>query len=347
MIEKGSQDPVEVVFRVILFNLFTKIETWELLDRALGPLTWEKYNREKYRAVLAKASAKGMTLYTRAFIKPAPHFGFSQNYVNHLCFLECLMENQLASRLLVAPYMADLYEHLISFPSMGPFSTYQLMLCLSYTNVLNFHENDFVVSGPGSISGLNKIFGKSGMQEGRSCIPEFDAEVMRYMAETQNHHFRRLGLEFSGLGLKQLPMGVADIEHTLCEVDKYCRVAHPNLKGKRVNLHRNFAPSETRTLAYDVAIIPKAWSHPARCESCVRPDKVLVVDKRYVVSHISDHRDGPNGRQFLVYWEGYPDSDATWEFEISLKEDAPEAILDYFSSKKEDLCCNTLLVMSA
>jgi hypothetical protein len=336
VVEKGSQDPVEVVFRVILFNLFTKIETWELLDGTLGPLTWKKYNRDKYRAVLAKASAEGMTLYTGAFIKPAPHFGFAQNFANHLCFLECLMENQIAGRLIIAPYLADVYEHLISFPSMGPFSTYQLMLGLSYTNVLNFHENDFVISGPGSISGLNKIFGKSGMQEGRSCVPEFDAEVMRYMAETQNYHFQRLGLEFSGLGPKQLPMGVADIEHTLCEVDKYCRVAHPKLKGKRVNLHRTFTPSETRTLASGAAIIPKAWSHPARRVSRIRPNKVLVVDKRYVVSHISDHRDGPDGRQFRVYWEGYPASDATWEFESSLKDDAPEAISDYFSNKKKD-----------
>ncbi|KAF8970599.1 hypothetical protein BDZ97DRAFT_52967 [Flammula alnicola] len=328
VIEEGSQDPVEVVFRVILFNLFTKIETWELLDRALGPLTWETYDREKYRKVLSRALGQGLALYTGAYIKPAPHFGFDLNYINHLCLLETLMENMLPSRLLAAQYMANVYEYLVSFPSMGPFSTYQLMLCLSYTNVLNFHENDFVISGPGSISGLNKIFGKS-MQQGRSTIPGFDEEVMRYMADNQDYHFKRLGLEFSGLGPERLPMGVADIEHTLCEVDKYCRVAHPQLKGKRTNIHRTFEFSTAKRHA--PAILPKAWSHPARREPRMRPDKTLVVDKRYEVSHISDHRDTPEGRQFFVFWIGYPPSDATWEYESSLLEDAPATIAEYFA----------------
>ncbi|KIM41897.1 hypothetical protein M413DRAFT_48233, partial [Hebeloma cylindrosporum] len=210
VIEKGSQDPKEVVFRVLLFNTFTKIETWELLDSELGPLTWTSYDREKYKKVLRKAFNQGISLYTGAFIKPAPHFGCKANHDNHLLFLEMLMENELFSKLLDAEYLADVYEHLISFPSMGPFSTYQLMLCFSYTNILNFHHNDFVITGPGSISGLNKIFGKS-MAKGRQTYDWFDEDVMRYLAESQDFHFKRLGLQFSGLGPKKLPMGVADI----------------------------------------------------------------------------------------------------------------------------------------
>ncbi len=115
------------------------------------------------------------------------------------------MENELAGRLLIAPYMADVYEYLISFPSMGPL--YHLstdaLFCLT-PKVLNFHENDFVVPGPGSKSGLNKMFGKS-MQQGRNANANFDIDVMRYLAETQAFHFKRLGLEFSGLGPKRLP----------------------------------------------------------------------------------------------------------------------------------------------
>ena len=272
------------------------------------------------------------TLYTGAYIKPAPHFGFKQNYMNHLCLLESLMESELAGRLLIAPYMADVYEYLISFPSMGPFTTYQLMLCLSYTKALNFHENDFVVPGPGSKSGLNKMFGKS-MQQGRNANANFDIDVMRYLTETQVFHFKRLGLEFSGLGLKRLPMNVADIEHTLCEVDKYCRAAHPSIKGKRTQLGRGFTPSQVRPLyATTPAVLPKAWKHRARRLPRIRPDSTLVVHKRYEVSHISDHRDGPDGqRQFFVYWVGYPASNATWEFESSLMHDAPATIKEYFA----------------
>ncbi|KAF8902412.1 hypothetical protein CPB84DRAFT_1846344 [Gymnopilus junonius] len=305
VIEKGSPEPVELVFRVVLFNTFTKIGTWELLDRHLGPLTWARYDREKYQAVLSNAVAHGMTLYTGAYIKPAPYYGFEQNYMNHLLFLEDLMEHKLANRLLMAPYMANVYEYLISFPSMGPFSTYQLMLSLSYTNLLNFHPNDFVVVGPGSKSGLNKLFGKS-MQCGRAEVDEFDTEVMRYLTESQGFHFKRLGLKFSGLGPDKLPMTIADIEHTLCEV---------------------ILKAELECIPMPM-VLPKAWSHRARCTPRIREEKPLV-EKRYEVDHLHDHRDTPDGQQYLVYWVGYSPEDATWEFESSLLEDAPATIKAY------------------
>ncbi|KAF8797682.1 hypothetical protein BYT27DRAFT_7125014 [Phlegmacium glaucopus] len=326
VIEKGPQDPVEVVFRVVLFNLFTKIETWELLVEKLGPLTWGGYHRSSYLKVLSAAFNRGMALYTRAFIKPAPRFGHAENYRNHLCLLEVLMENEFPNKLLDAPYMADVFEYLISFPSMGEFSAYQLMLSLSYTDVLNFHCNDFVIAGPGSISGLKKLFGGS-MVSGSHSNPGFAIEVMRYLVKTQDQHFKRLGLAFSGLGPKKLPMDVSDIEHTLCEVDKYCRAAHPELKGKRTHITRSFGPSTRRHLAEP--ILPKAWSHPSRRTPRLRPDKTLVIDKRYTIEAIKDHKGGPDGTLYLVYWFGYSAKDATWEPEELLLSDAPVALSEY------------------
>lgn len=317
---------MEVVFRVVLFNLFTKIETWKLLVRKLGPLTWAKYNRSSYLKVLSAAVDGGMTLYTGAFIKPAPRFGYAENFRNHLYLLEVLMENGFPSKLLGAPYMADVFEYLMSFPSMGEFSAYQLMLSLSYTNVLNFHRDDFVITGPGSISGLRKLFGKS-MDKGSHAVPGFAIDVMRYLVKTQNQHFRRLGLAFSKLGPKKLPMDVSDIEHTLCEVDKYCRVAHPGLTGKRINITRRFEPSTRRRLPEP--IFPKAWSHPSRRIPRIRPNKDLVIDKRYLVDAITDHKDGPNEMLYLVYWVGYSAGDATWEPEGLLLADAPIALAEY------------------
>lgn len=328
MIERGPQDPEEVVFRVILFNLFTKIETWQLLDAEVGPLTWATYNHEKYAKVLSKAVAKGVPLYTEAYIKPAPHFGYKRNFKNHLCLLEVLMDNKLYSRLLVAPYMADVYEYLYSFPSMGSFTAYQLILNLSYANVLNFHRNDFVVSGPGSVSGLGKIFGKTWNATKNDMT--FHQEVMRYFVDKQDYHFKRLNLHFSGLGPEKLPMDIADVEHTLCEVDKYCRVAHPHIKGARQHLTRAFTP---RTLSIPkFAALPKAWSHPAREVLRIR-ETPLRHEKRYEINYISDHRENGDERQYHVYWVGYPESDATWEFENNLLDEAPAAVEDYLTKK--------------
>ena len=327
VIEKGSQEPQELVFRITLFNLFTKIETWELLTRELGPLTWPRYNRNDYQRVLNRAKKEGMTLYTGAFQKPAPHFNFSEAHMNHLCLLEMLMENDLAGRLLNAKYMADVYEYLISFPSMGAFSTYQLMLNLSYSDVLNFSNMDFVVPGPGASSGLSKMFGHS-MKRAKGAVPDIEEAIIRWLAKHQNAHFKRLGLEFSGLGPYHLPMDLADIEHLLCEVDKYSRVAHPELKGKRTELRGLFKPSPAIYPAKPN--LPKSWSNPGRRMVQIRPGGPPVVEKRYVVSRIGAHRDGQNGMEYKVFWSGYCDSEATWEPEESLKADAPVAVEEYW-----------------
>jgi hypothetical protein len=115
VIEKGPQDPTEVLFRVALFNLFTKIETYELLQNQLGEITWATYDRKAYAHVLAKAKGEGIALYTASFQKPAPNFGHTTAARNHLELLEILVED-LPQQIADAKYMADVFEYLVSLP---------------------------------------------------------------------------------------------------------------------------------------------------------------------------------------------------------------------------------------
>lgn len=331
VIEKGSQKPQEIVFRVTLFNMFTKIDTWELLDRELGPLTWERYNRDQYRKVLTGAKKEGMTLYTGAFQKPAPHFEFQDAHSNHLCLLEVLMEADLHGRFAGAQYMDEVFEYLVSFPSMGEFSTFQLMLNLAYSPVLNFSEMDFVVAGPGAHSGLKKMFGKS-IEDAKKAMPGFEVDVIRWLAEHQDEHFERLGLDFQGLGPQRLPMGLVDIEHLLCEVDKYSRLAHPRIKSKRTAIRGVFKPSSGNHPPNPT--LPKAWSHPARKNIRIRLKGPPVIDKRYTVKRIGAHRKGMGGMEYHVFWLGYSDAEATWEPEALLLADAPVLVEEYLATLK-------------
>jgi hypothetical protein len=118
VIEKGSQEPTELVFRIVLFNLFSKIETYELLQDQLGPLTWVTYDRHAYEKVLDEARDNGMTLYTGAFQKPAPKLGYKDAFANHLELLELLMQD-LPGQLSQAEYIADVFDYIVSFPGVS------------------------------------------------------------------------------------------------------------------------------------------------------------------------------------------------------------------------------------
>jgi hypothetical protein len=332
VIEVGSQKPNDVVFRVVLFNLFTKIETYELLQRRLGPLTWERYDPEAYEEVLEEAKDDGTTLYTGAFQKPAPKYHHCViAHKNHLRLLEALLSSGLTKQLQRAESLADVFTFIASFSGMADFTSYQLLVNLSYTSLLNFSEMDFVVGGPGSRSGLTKCFGKS-------IDPvKMEVGIMRWMAETQNEHFARLGLEFAGLGPEGLPLGLVDIEHTLCEVEKYSRFAHPSVPShygrKRTSMKRNFHPSPQPLPSEPT--LPAAWSHPDRRIVRVHQGPQKQIQKRYIIHKIIDQRrgDGQGPLEYHIEWFGYPLNQATWEPAESIRADAPDVVRAYNQKK--------------
>ena len=52
-------DGPEVVFRILLFKVFNKIETWELLEQSFGAITLRDYRFERYDKVLSNAMRAG------------------------------------------------------------------------------------------------------------------------------------------------------------------------------------------------------------------------------------------------------------------------------------------------
>jgi hypothetical protein len=326
VIETGSQDPIDVVFRVVLFNTFTKIDTFRFLEKELGPLTWERFNRKEYETVLRRAREEdGKILFTGAFQKPQPAFHEREHFVNHLALVEDLMTNDLTGHIQQATYMADIFEWILSFPGQGEFTAYQLLLNLSYTSVMNFSDMDFVIGGPGARAGLSKLF------PGIS-LPGMEVAAMRWLVDTQDEHFARLGLTFNGLGPDHLPLRLADIEHLLCELDKYARIAHPGIKATYGQHHTHtkggrFEPSNDPFPS--APCLPKAWPHPDRQILRVKPGPRTKLDKRYVVKRIVKEKEEDGQLRYLIEWVGYSMADATWEDAETILEDAPEVVRQY------------------
>jgi NTP pyrophosphatase (non-canonical NTP hydrolase) len=229
-------DNAEVAFRTLLFKLFNKIETWELLETALGPLTFAEFSFKRYDQVLGRAMARGQSIYSAAYIMPSGgSLGHERKHRNHLTLIERMLKDSLPARLAEAGSMQRAFGLIRSYPTIGDFLAYQYVTDINYTEITDFSETEFVVPGPGSIDGIRKCF--------RDTAGLSEADVIRFMADRQEAEFRRLGLNFRNLWGRRLQL--IDCQNIFCEVDKYSRVYHPELDGVsgRTQIKQKFRPN--------------------------------------------------------------------------------------------------------
>ena len=213
--------PAEVFFRTLLFKIFNRIETWEALERQLGPIVWRSTPLHRIVQVLDDEILKGRPVYSAAYIMPPPSLGHERKHANHLALLNQMMGDRLADQLASARSLKAAYEMILAYPGIGPFLASQYCIDLNYSTLMDFDEGDFVAAGPGALDGIAKCF--DGAQS------ENSSAVIHWMAESQEDEFDRLGLTFPSLfGRRLQPI---DCQNIFCEVAKYARLAHPHVRG--------------------------------------------------------------------------------------------------------------------
>jgi hypothetical protein len=241
--------PDEVLFRILLFKFFNKIETWELLERAFGEITFKSYKFKHYDQILTQAKSAGIRIYSAAYIMPpgGTTFGHVAKHQNHLKLLERMMVDNLADQMQRTKKMQTAFELLRSYPTIGDFLAYQFVTDINYSELTNFAEMDFVIPGPGARDGLKKCFADTGGLN--------DAELIRLMADNQEREFERLGLNFQSLWGRRLQL--IDCQNLFCEIDKYSRVVHPSIAGLsgRTRIKQVFSPSGP----LDIPWYPPKW----------------------------------------------------------------------------------------
>ena len=117
--------------------------------------------------------------------------------------------------------MRAAFSLLRSYPSIGDFLAYQFVTDLNYSELTDFSEMEFVVPGPGALDGIRKCFTDLGGLT--------EADLIRFVTERQEEEFNRLGLRFRDLWGRRLQL--IDCQNLFCEVSKYARVKHPDVKG--------------------------------------------------------------------------------------------------------------------
>ncbi len=243
VIYDDDHDLEDLFFRIILFKIFNKIETWELLKSKLGEINYKTFDFSTYNEVLTEAQDSGKAIYSGAYIMASGKsaFGYSKKHRNHLALVSKMMEENLPLKIATAESMQEAFTLIKSYPSIGDFLAYQYVTDINYSKITDFSETEFVVPGPGAIDGIHKCFSDLG---GLS-----ETEIIKMMYERQSLEFERLGIKFKTLWGR--PLKLIDCQNLFCEVDKYSRVAHPNIKGKsdRKRIKQKYSPTN-RSLHY-------------------------------------------------------------------------------------------------
>lgn len=226
--------PKEILFRILLFKLFNKIETWELLKSKISNLIFEEFQFKLYDKVLNNAITNSKRIYSAAYIMPSgkSYFGFQRKHSNHLKLIELIINSNTHERLMSAKTMQYAFEILKQFPGLGDFLAYQFLIDVNYSTITNFSESEFVVAGPGAKGGISKCFtDTAGLNH---------VEIIKLMTDRQELEFERLGLSFKNLWGRRLQL--IDCQNIFCEVDKYARIKHPSIKGdsNRVKIKQMF-----------------------------------------------------------------------------------------------------------
>ncbi|SRR6266540_1908802 len=234
---RGDQSPREVFFRCILFKIFNRQSTWEFLESALGEVRFSTFSITRYDELLREAREHGIRIFSAAYIMPsrAAEFSESAKHRNYLGLLTRMMTDDVPDKLGQLTSMADAFGLFRSYPLFGNFLAYQFVTDINYSTLTNFSEMEFVMPGPGARDGIRKCFATLGDLG--------ESDIVRFVADRQDREFSRLGLDFQSLWGR--PLQLIDCQNLFCEVDKYARLAHPEIKGisGRTRIKQKFAPN--------------------------------------------------------------------------------------------------------
>lgn len=222
VIAKGEQTPNELFFRILLFKIFNKAATWELLQDRLGEIRYSTFEYHFYDRILTEALQSGRRIYSAAYIMPSGgKNGEAKKHRSHLLLLMRMMSEEVPAKLQHTKTMKEGFDLLRSFPMLGNFLAYQFITDLNYSGLTEYTEMEFVIPGPGAMDGLKKCFPK--------MLPNDAVDLIRFVCDNQVSLQQALGI--TPITLFGRSLQLIDCQNLFCEADKYARVAFPHIVG--------------------------------------------------------------------------------------------------------------------
>lgn len=203
----------DLLFELIKFRIFNWPETYDVLH-----FNMRKWDRDRAVEVLKKAKEEGKQLFTGAYIVTSG--GSSDPKYETICdALNYAYEqrNRMAGRIRRGKSMQEACEILRDINTVGPFVAYEMACDLRFTRILSDAKDimSWANPGPGAKRGIHRLL--TGHASKMSPAPDYVA-VMRHLLTLSHENLDSHVFECIW------PFEMREIEHSLCEFDKYMRV---------------------------------------------------------------------------------------------------------------------------
>lgn len=225
----GKTDDLSIeLFNIILYRTYNLTSTWDHIGFVYD---FEK-QKDELVATLDNLQSSGITIWTSAHMVP-PYRTIegatkTQRMVKNL--LPIWRERQsLLANIQSCQDLKSIFKHFVKLLQYGPFLAYELTTDVTYTNITTLSEDDYWANpGPGCKRGIKWIFPK--LKDLKPTTKDFEDCIIRI----RNDQFTRLREEFQEIAFDNKILSMRNIEHSLCEFDKYNRTVVGFSKPKQL-----------------------------------------------------------------------------------------------------------------
>lgn len=232
--ERESFNEEDILFRIIFFKIFNKIETWEFIEYKIGTIKTTNFDLSIINQLLAERRIL-TPIFSNAYMMTGTHSKYNHLNFKHEKWLQMVKDEMIGGKIirniLKAKSLSEVYTHLRNCSFLGDFLAYQYAIDFNYSPVINFNEDSFVKAGIGAIRGIKKCFEPLGNNTFEDAIT--------YTRDNFEKYQKQFGYtEFKNLFGRSLTL--IDIQNCFCETDKYLRAKRPDLHVDNIRIKQKY-----------------------------------------------------------------------------------------------------------
>lgn len=255
--ENENINEEDILFRILFFKIFNKIETWEFIESRIGTIKIDNFNLTHVNQLLSERRALA-PIFSNAYMMTGTHTLYNHLQYKHEKWLQMVIDEivntKLIDKIIKAKSLEEVYQLLRSCSFIGDFLAYQYTVDFNYSPVINFSEDSFVKAGIGAIRGIKK------------CFESLDGHSFEYAIRYTHDNFECYMEKFGYSNFRTLfgrPLKLIDIQNCFCETDKYLRGKMPELQVDNIRIKQKY----NRTLAPLELFFPPKWGLNSQIEN--------------------------------------------------------------------------------